>query len=100
MRGPSGLGPEAGLTPAIWAELQNKQKKTSAQRKEDEGAVYTEGMLDQAPDGRTDYASRHTEPEGPKLLPDDYSHANEDSKPLGRSERRPAPSNPRGFLCQ
>ena len=47
-----------------------------------------DGMLDQAPDGSTDYPSRHTEPEGPKLLPDDYSHANEDSKPLGRSERR------------
>ncbi len=47
-----------------------------------------EGMLDQAPDGSTDYAGRHTEPEGPKLLPDDYSHANEDSKPLERSELR------------
>lgn len=81
--GSSEPGPKAGLTPAVWAELQNSEKKTSAQRKEDQGTVYVEGILDQGSDGSADYSGRHPEPEGPELLPDNNPHANDDSKRKG-----------------
>jgi hypothetical protein len=43
-----------------------------------------EGILDQASDGSAEDSSRHTEAEGPELLPDDCPHVEDDSKPLGR----------------
>jgi hypothetical protein len=65
---------DLSLTPAIGAELQNKQKETKAQRQRDEGTVYMQRILDYASNGSAGNPSRHAERESDELLLDDCPH--------------------------
>jgi hypothetical protein len=75
---------DARLTPAVRTVLQNEQKEAKPQGQRNVRTVYMKDVLDQASNGKAEYASHHTESKGNDLLPDNCPHATKIARRFGR----------------